>query len=287
MLPDKRREMILLLLEEREVARPAFLAEQAGVSVETIRRDLVSLEQEGAVHRVYGGVARARLSRSSEPSRAERLALQGGAKAEIAALVSGLIDDGDTVIFDVGTTVEMCAQALASSFHGRVITNNVPVVTRVAARSGLDVHLLGGHVRSDELSCSGPDTVALVKQFHADKAILGSGGVHPQAGLTDYDLDEIAVRLAMIDAAQQVYVVADAIKIGHVALRKVCDWDRITAVITDSAADPEQVTRLREVGVEVLQGRPDAADAPTAGDAPGAAPLAPSSARYDGSGGSR
>ncbi|NJC71972.1 DeoR/GlpR transcriptional regulator [Planosporangium thailandense] len=284
MLPDKRRELILRLLEEREVARPAFLAEQAGVSVETIRRDLVSLEQEGAVHRVYGGVARARLSHSTEPSRAERLALQGGAKAEIAALVAGIIEDSDTVIFDVGTTVEMCAQAVAPSFHGRVITNSVPVATRLASRSGLDVHLLGGHVRPDELSCSGPDTVALLKQFHADKAILGSGGVHPQAGLTDYHLDEIAVRLAMIDAAQQVYVVADAIKIGHVALRKVCDWGRITAVITDSSADPAQVARLREAGVEVLQGRPSDQDASVSDQTTSDSAAATSPTRYDGGG---
>lgn len=282
MLPDKRRELILRLLEEREVARPANLAEEVGVSVETIRRDLVSLEQEGAVHRVYGGVARARLSQSTEPSRAERLALQGSAKAEIAVLVAGLIDDADTVIFDVGTTVEMCAEALKPDFHGRVITNSVPVVTRLAARSGLDVHLLGGHVRLDELSCSGPDTVALVRQFHADKAILGSGGVHPQAGLTDYNLDEIAVRLAIIDAARQAYVVADATKIGHTALRKVCDWGRIAAVVTDSAADPQHVTRLREAGVDVLRPQGADQDGLPAAESPAAADHALSPSRHEG-----
>ncbi len=263
MLPEERRQRILTLLDDSEVLRPADLAVQLRVSAETIRRDLVVLELEGAVRRVYGGAARARdLSRSAEPARAEREVIQREAKAQIAAVVSSLVGGSDTVFLDVGTTVLAAAQALPKSFQGRVVTNSISAVVALSGRPGVNLHLVGGRIRHDELTCSGPDTAEQVSSFFADKAFLGSGGAHPSAGLTDYHLDEIAVRLRMIDNAIEVYVLADGSKLGHVALRKVCGWERITALITDSGADPDIVRELRDAGLKVLQAPAEPAEDP-------------------------
>jgi DeoR family transcriptional regulator, fructose operon transcriptional repressor len=263
MLPEERRNRILDLLDDSEVLRPADLAVQLGVSAETIRRDLVVLELQGDVRRIYGGAVRARdLSRNAEPARAEREVIQQQAKAEIAGVVAGLVQPSDSVFLDVGTTVLTCAQALPAAFRGRVITNSLSVVVALSSRTDVHLHLAGGRIRHDELTCSGPDTAEQVGRFFADKAFLGSGGVHPEAGLTDYDLDEIAVRHRMIDNASKVYVLADGTKLGHVALRRVCGWERITALITDSAADPGTVRALRDAGLTVLQPLPAAGSTP-------------------------
>lgn len=254
MLPEERRQQILALLDASEVLRPTELATELDVSAETIRRDLVVLEREGAVRRVYGGAARSRdLSRSAEPGRAERENLAREAKAEIAATVASLVGADDTVFLDVGTTVLAAARQLPDTFHGRVVTNNLGAVLALASRPAINLHLVGGRVRHEELTCSGPDAEEQVSRFFADKAFLGSGGVHPTGGLTDYDIDEIAVRDRMIRNATEVYVLADASKLGHVALRRVCSWDRVTALITDSSADPAMLASLRDNGLVVLQ----------------------------------
>ncbi|WP_328787081.1 DeoR/GlpR family DNA-binding transcription regulator [Streptomyces sp. NBC_00273] len=265
MLPEERRRQILSLLEDSEVLRPADLAAQLDVSAETIRRDLVMLEREGDIRRVFGGAARARdLSRSAEPGRADRECIQQEAKGEIAAVVATLVGDSDTVFMDVGTTVLAAVQSLPQSFHGRVVTNNISAVVALAGRSDVNLHLVGGRIRHDELTCYGPDAEEQVSRFFADKAFLGSGGVQATLGLTDYHLEEIAVRHRMIDNAAEVYVLADASKLGHVALRKVCGWERITALITDSKADADMVRELRDAGLTVLQPSMDPMNAPGA-----------------------
>jgi DeoR/GlpR family transcriptional regulator of sugar metabolism len=252
MIPEERRRRILELLDDDDVVRPALLAESLSVSVETIRRDLLALEHDGIVRRVYGGATRARhLSRSSEPVRAERTRLNQEAKEQIGDLVGRLVADGDTIFLDVGTTASAAAGRLPSTFRGRVITNSIAVVGALSERTDIDLHLIGGRVRHDEQTCSGPDAEEQIGRYFADKAFLGSGGVHPDAGLTDYHVEEIGVRHQMITNAAEVFVLADASKLGHVALRKVCGWDRIDAVVTDASADPATVAGLREV-TEVL-----------------------------------
>ncbi|GII96440.1 DeoR/GlpR family DNA-binding transcription regulator [Sinosporangium siamense] len=261
MLPEERRQRILSLLDGSEVLRPTEMASLLSVSAETIRRDLVLLEREGVIRRVYGGAARTRnLSRSAEPPRVEREALQQTAKDEIADLCVPLLNDTDTVFLDVGTTVLAWARRFPATFTGRVVTNSISAATALAGRREVDLHLVGGRLRHDELTTSGADAEEQVGRFFADKAFLGSGGAHPAAGLTDYNLDEIAVRHRMIDNATQVYVLADATKLGHIALRKVCGWDRVTALITDGSADPELVRQLRDTGLTVL-----CPDSPAAG----------------------
>jgi DeoR/GlpR family transcriptional regulator of sugar metabolism len=253
MIPEERQRRILAVLDADDIVRPADLADRLNVSVETIRRDLLALEQSGQVRRVYGGATRARhSSRSTEPVRAERVMLHQSAKEEIGRLAAGLVSDQDTIFIDVGTTACQVARYLAPTFHGRVITNNVLVVTALAERPEVSLHMLGGRVRHDELSCSGPDAEEQASRYYADKAFLGSGGVHPGAGLTDYHIDEIGVRQHMITNASGIYVLADASKLGHVALRQVCGWDRITGVITDASAEREMVRQLRELTTVLL-----------------------------------
>jgi DeoR family fructose operon transcriptional repressor len=244
LLPEQRRSRILAILGSQELARPGELAAELQVSLETVRRDLLALEQEGRLRRVYGAATlTGDRRRTSEPAREERSRLVRGAKEEIARTAAGLVTAEDTVFLDVGTTAEAVAGHLPADFRGLVVTNNVMVVLALRDRPEVGLHLLGGKVRHDEVSCSGSDTVV---------AFLGSGGISATRGLTDYDADEISVRMVMLANATRAFVLADSTKLGRVATRRVCGIDQLAGVVTDAAADLGQVTELREAGLPVL-----------------------------------
>jgi DeoR family fructose operon transcriptional repressor len=220
------------------------------VSVETIRRDLRALHSEGLLERVYGGATRPS-GRSDEGSFSARSGRNPELKRAIAALAVSMIEPDDTIIIDVGTTALEVARALPSSFRGRVLTNSVPAAMALADRGGLDVQLCGGQMRPGDGACSGAHAEAFFDEFYADKAFLGSGGVHPDAGLTDFYPPEVVVRRTMIAHTAASYVLADSSKLGAIAVHRVCALDAFTAVVTDDQ-NPVAARDLTAAGVTLL-----------------------------------
>jgi DeoR family fructose operon transcriptional repressor len=250
-LPTQRRMAILAEVRAEDAASAEALARRFQVSVETIRRDLRALHAEGLLERVYGGATRPS-GRSDEGSFSARSVRNVERKRAIAALAAGLIEPEDTVIIDVGTTALEVARALPAAFRGRVLTNSVPVAMTLADRDSIDLLLCGGQVRSGDAACSGAHAEAFFAEFYADKAFLGSGGVHAEAGLTDYYPPEVVVRRTIIAHTASSYVLADSSKLGTIAVHRVCPLDRITAVITDDDR-PEGLSDLHAAGITVLQ----------------------------------
>lgn len=250
-VPEQRRLRIVAALEGRDGVRAHGLAERFGVSVETIRRDLLLLEEQGLVRRVHGGAVRSG-PRTVEAPFAQRKVSRLKAKQAMARLAAQLVEADDTVIFDVGTSVTEVARALSGQFAGRAITNSLPTATVLAEHTDAEILVAGGRVRRGDLACSGDFTSDFYRRFHVDRAFLGSGGIHSEAGLTDYHLDEIASRRVIIDRARETYVLADSSKIGQVAVGEVCPLERLTAVITDDAADPAEVSAIEATGIRVL-----------------------------------
>ena len=208
------------------------LAREFDVSVETIRRDLRDLQRRGLLDRVYGGATRP-AGRSSEGSFAARSTRHIEAKRAIAGLAAALVEPGETIVIDVGTTALEVARALPAAFRGRVLTNSVPAALELATRDQVETMLCGGQVRQGDAACSGAHAEAFFAEFYADRAFLGSGGVHPEAGLTDYYPAEVVVRRTIIAHTAACYVLADSSKLGAIAVHRVCPLDRITAVLTD------------------------------------------------------
>jgi len=250
-IPEERRLVIMERVRSRSLVKPAELADELGVSSETIRRDLVALEEEGLVRRVYGGATRT-TGRAFEPTFEKRRMRHRERKIAIARLAASLIKPGDTLILDIGTSVAELAAELPRSHRGIVLTNSLLVANALADREGIEVTTSGGRVRPGDLACFGPVSEAFFRDYYADKAFLGSGGVHPEMGLTDYYPDEIASRRVILQHAAESYVLADSSKLGKVALRKVAAVDALTAVITDDGADEQELERLEAAGVTVL-----------------------------------
>jgi DeoR family transcriptional regulator, fructose operon transcriptional repressor len=252
MLPTQRRQAILAEVSQRSAVAADDLAREFDVSVETIRRDLRDLERRGLLDRVYGGATRP-AGRSSEGSFAARSTRHIQAKRAIAGLAAALVEPGETIVIDVGTTALEVARALPAAFRGRVLTNSVPAALELSAREHIEVLLCGGQVRGGDAACSGATAEAFFAEFYADRAFLGSGGVHPEAGLTDYYPAEVVVRRTIIAHTAACYVLADSSKLGAIAVHRVCPLDRVTAVLTDDAGPAESYQALAQAGVTILQ----------------------------------
>jgi len=252
MLPTQRRQAILAQVRERAAVSAEDLSRQFGVSVETIRRDLRSLQERGLLERVYGGATRPS-GRSSEGSFAARSVRNIDRKRAIATLAASLVQPGETVVVDVGTTALEVARALPASFRGRVLTNSVPAAMELSTRSDVELLLCGGQVRAGDGACAGAHAEAFFGEFYADRAFLGSGGVHPDAGLTDYYPAEVVLRRTIIDHTAATYVLADSSKLGEIAVHRVCTLDRLTAVLTDDAENSAAFAALAAAGFTLLR----------------------------------
>ncbi len=248
MLPTQRRQAILAELRQAKAVSAEELARRFGVSLETIRRDLRGLRDRGLLERVYGGALSVR---TAEGDFATRSTLHAGRKLAIAQLAAALVEPEDTVVIDIGTTALEVARALPEAFRGRVLTNSVPAAMALADRDEIELLLCGGQVRHGDAACFGAQAETFFADFYADKAFLGSGGVHAQAGLTDYHPPEVATRRTIIAHAAASYVLADSSKLGTIAVHRVCPLSRVTAVLTDSEASAEDVEALAGAGIVI------------------------------------
>ncbi len=278
-MPDVRRDAIAAEVERVGAVRAEELALRFQVSLETVRRDLLALEKRGSLRRVFGGARRAH-GRTVEPSFEERAVLRLAPKQAMARLAVELISPGDTIFLDIGTSVAEVARALPFDLPCRVLTNSMLAANDLVDRPDAEVVVSGGRLRKGDLALSGPDTQRFFEGYYADRVFLGSGGVDPVAGLTDYYPDEIAARKVLISHASERFVLADSTKLGRVALGKVCEISELTAVITDDEADPDVVEALRGANVEVLVAPTGSAESPAVRSTTHMTPL-PSASRTE------
>jgi len=252
MLPTQRRQAILAQVRERAAVSAEDLSRQFGVSVETIRRDLRRLQERGLLERVYGGATRP-AGRSSEGSFAARSTRHIERKRAIAALAASLVEPEETIVIDIGTTALELARALPAGFRGRVLTNSVPAAMELSGRDDIELLLSGGQIRPGDGACSGAHAESFFAEFYADRAFLGSGEVHPGAGLTDYHPAEVVTRRTIIEHTAKSYVLADSSKLGVIAVRRVCRLDQVAAVLTDDAENAAAYADLAAEGVRLLR----------------------------------
>ncbi len=256
---NARRDRIEMLVRERHTADIGFLAKELGVSEMTIRRDLRLLERDGRVLRLHGCAVAPRDS-AFEPPYAVRMRENAARKMAIGRYAATLVEPGDVVIIDVGTTLLELAQRLPEDKQVTAVTNWIPVVEVLARKSGIKVMLTGGLVRLEELSTTGTWAGDTFKNVNADKTFLGVGGISPERGFTDYDLAEAEVKRAMMSASRETFVLADSSKFGRVAPFRVPLTEPVT-VITDMDLEPGQVEAWSKMGgvtiVRVGQGETD------------------------------
>jgi DeoR/GlpR family transcriptional regulator of sugar metabolism len=249
MTPDERRNQIVAIVESGGASSPTDLAERFGVSEDSIRRDLRSLADRGLVRRVHGGA----LPRSpAAVPFEERIAQNPAAKRRIAVATAQLLTGLRTVCLDGGTTVLEVARLLAPEYSGTVVTVSLPVAGELAARPGVEVIQLGGRVTGFAQAVVGPDVVAALRHYRFDACVLGVCSIHPEAGLTVPDRDEVFTKAAMVEQSTRVIAVASRTKLGTAEPFLVAPAKAMRVLVTDAADDDPAVASLRKVGIEVI-----------------------------------
>ena len=244
-----RRRQIVEALRQREEVQVGALAVALGCSEMTVRRDLEALEGDGVLRRVHGGATRARQTADETPY-AVRAFAHTDEKARIGARCGELLDEGETVILDGGTT----AMEVAHVLRGRRLT-----VMPLALRPAFELHesphvrllLPGGEVRPGELSLTGGLSRHSFSELHFDTFVLSPCGLDPSAGLTAHLTAEAEVKRAALEASRRVIAVADSSKLGVVAFHQVCPIRRIDVLVTDRAADPGPLEQIAGMGIDV------------------------------------
>ncbi len=164
------------------------LADRLAVSAETIRRDLKHLVDVGSVVKTHGRAALA--ARHGEAPFDRRMRENADAKQAIATLVAGLVEDGDSVMLDTGTTTSFVARALLARRGLTIVTNSSDIARTLSVVNENTVYMAGGRLRGDNGAAFGAAAIEFVRRFRVRHAIISIGAIDAEAGVTDYDYEE-------------------------------------------------------------------------------------------------
>jgi len=245
MLAQERHQVILDLINKNRVVKVADLMATFNVSIETVRRDLDHLESQGFLRKVYGGAVLSK-KLAEEPSYSAREVAHMVEKRQIGIKCAELVEDGETLIIDLGTTTLEVAKNLKQKKDLTVITNAINIALELINVKDFRVFFAGGRLRYGDLSCSGFMTNDFLKQFNVDKAIIGVGGITLKDGISDYHVEEAATRRSMIEQSNNVIAVTDYSKFGVKAFTKVCDLSDIDVLVTDWNVDNHLIKKYKK-----------------------------------------
>jgi DeoR family transcriptional regulator, fructose operon transcriptional repressor len=237
--PDERIEYILEQLKKHHKVKVNELANYFNVTMETVRRDLDTLADDGLVKRVYGGAVSVTYMQG-EPPLNNRKSVMKEAKEAIGITASQLIKDGSVIAIDTGTTVIELADAIKNKKDLTIVTSSLTVSSILSEkfRNG-DFHgeliILGGQINPDQESITGSIAEAQLTQFNVDQAFISVGGMSLQNGFSDYDLNETIISKRMMDSAKEIIVLADHSKIGVDAFCKMASFEQVDAVVCSEA----------------------------------------------------
>ncbi|MCP3424631.1 DeoR/GlpR family DNA-binding transcription regulator [Rothia sp. AR01] len=226
---EQRRHKIAELVRREGSVRLADLAEPFGVSEPTLRKDLSALERDGVLRRTHGGA----IAVESRPvsTLAARKAHNIEAKRAIARICADLVEEGQSVYLDSGTTIEVMAGLLRRSTLN-VLTNSPGVAMAVAEKPGVRHTLLGGEYNPVGGSVTGALTVETLERFHVDTAFIGVSGISPQ-GIFTVDVAESHVKRAAIGSARRVVVPLDTSKVGYRDYYQLTDLAHVDDVVSE------------------------------------------------------
>ncbi|OHV13907.1 DeoR/GlpR family DNA-binding transcription regulator [Kushneria phosphatilytica] len=245
-VPETRQQQLLARLASGEQLIAQELAREFGVSLDTIRRDIIALEQQGRAQRVRGGAV------STAPASAPlqyRVSTHTRAIDAIVARAASLTDDVDTLLLDGGSTVLAFAERLQPK-TGLLVMTPSPWVAVACQKNGIDVFMLGGQLSVRGGVNVGDTALLATASLYADIAVLGACGLDAEFGLSVDDLQEAYLKHAMSGAAQRTLVLAAREKIGRRARHRAVALEEIDCLITDAGS--EDVAAFGSSAMEIL-----------------------------------
>lgn len=248
---NPRQTALLEEVRSQGFASIEELARKFGVTLQTVRRDVNLLAENGMLARFHGGV---RMDGSTVENIAyrQRQVLNAQGKARIARAVASAVPDGCSLILNIGTTVEEIARALVHHRGLRVITNNLNVANILADNPDCEVIVAGGVLRSRDRGIVGEATVEFIRQFKVDIGLIGISGIEADGTLRDYDFREVKVARTIIEHSREVWLAADASKFNRQAMVQLAHLSEIDRLFTDQAPKAPFQRIVEESGVKCV-----------------------------------
>ncbi len=245
----ERHKKIRSILLERGAVRVSEFSRLPDISENTIRRDLIRLEEQGFCPRTEGGaVLKEETGQSAEP--VSEITSQ---HLSMAAAAASRVQSGETIILDSGLVSIPMAEELTKKSHITVITSSLKVAGILKGRPSITVILSGGIVHGPGDSCTGPPAEDFFSGIHADRLFLSLDGVSAETGLSERSMEEAAVKRKMISCA-------DHKKLGRTALRKLATLEEVDFIITGKSVNPDTIRAFSDAGVAVIAADQDGYD---------------------------
>jgi len=235
MLAVERQAQIRTVVDDRTFASVRDLCTLLNVSDITVRRDLDLLERAGQLRRTHGGA----MSLRSAPDApyTDRAGIEVATKHAIGTTAAALVQEGETIFLNAGSTVTAMARALVGRRNLTVVTNGYTIIPILTNEPGIQLILTGGMSRSQTGSLVGPLAERTVSELRVDRAFFGATGVDLEAGWTNSSLDEASLQRVLLRAAGAIYLLADHTKFGRVSFARVGPLSALTAIVTDAQID--------------------------------------------------
>lgn len=246
MLSEKRHEIILNLLKLKGFVSLTELLEATESSESTIRRDLSYLESINLLKRVHGG-AKSLDNVSKELSYNEKSSKSTHEKRAIAKYAASLIDEGDCIFIDAGTTTYELIDYLEEK-DIFVVSNGLSHIDTLIQKN-IKCYIIGGNIKISTKAIAGCDALMCLSKFRFDKCFIGANGVHPTYGLTTPDTEEAILKECAIKNSRKSYILADDSKFGEISTIKFSDIDRCTIITNEK---PEDNTYDKKTDVKVV-----------------------------------
>lgn len=249
MLPSERQKMLLTLLNEKKAVTIPECIQALNVSIETVRRDLNALEQDGKIQKVYGG-AKIKAPIFSEPTMENRMVDRLAQKIAIGKKCCEFIHDGDCIFIDSGSTTYQIAKHLSGKRNLTIITNSIPVVNELMP-SDFEIIVIGGKVRHTERSIVSFDYLFNFSGLNIRKSFIGASGITIENGISDFNMQEAVTRKTIVERSDTVFVVADSSKFAKDVTIRIAQLDQVQYIITDSDLDKRIANAFKKTSTQV------------------------------------
>jgi DeoR family transcriptional regulator, fructose operon transcriptional repressor len=247
-LTPERHRIILQLLKEKNIVKIQEVMDLTKSSESTIRRDFSLLEEQRFLKRIHGGASRLQ-GKLQEPSMIEKSSKNLQEKRQIAKYAAGLVEEGDTIYLDAGSTVREMIEFLPNK-NIVVVTNGLMHLSPLLNK-GISTYLIGGLIKPNTNAFIGRGALASLDLYRFDKCFMGINGIHPQLGFTTPDQEEAMVKQKAISLSREAYILADHTKFAEISFAKIADIHE-AAIITNDLEDETLEQYRNKTSIKVV-----------------------------------
>ena len=251
MLAIERRNAILTKLTMEGKVIVADLSQEFDVTEETIRRDLEKLDKEGLAKKTYGGAV-AKQNLNIDLPNSVRKRSKGEIKQYIAEKIGDMIHDGDYIMLDASSTAIFVTKYIKNRKNITLITNSVEILLELADKEDWNILSTGGNLKKGALSLVGDCAKKMISGFHVDLAVCSAKGIDISNGITDSNERDSLIKQAIFASAEKKILAIDSTKFDKISFVKVCDFDAIDTIVTDSEPTKDWIDFLDKKEVELI-----------------------------------